>query len=215
MTLAGNVAFTGKTFHAEVLAGQHETFVNLLGSWYGDRTRGLRDGQKKATDKAAAKASPEQLKQALRWVYDHSDEVLDAQVSAGPDIDGKTWQARGHCDADGIGKLAQQNGQPVSAQDRKEIATFCHLTEITYVVGADDHLPRELRITAAFDKQALTALASSSGDDSTQELDRLGVVLDLKLTQWGKHISYKAPAHPKPMDQLGMAVLGMLFQAAG
>jgi hypothetical protein len=215
VTLTGNVAFTGRTFHAQALVGRHETFINLLGSWYGDRTKGLGDAQQTAENKTAAKAGPEQLKKALRWVYDHSDEVLDAQVTAGPDIDGKTWQAKGHCKADGIARLAQQNGHTVSAKEHKDIATFCRLTEITYVVGADDHLPRQLRITADFDKQTMAAFAASAGDGSTKELDRLNVELDIKLTRWGKDVTYTAPANPKSMDDLGMAVLGLLFQAAG
>ena len=33
VTLAGSVGFTGKTYHAEALLGQHETFIQLLGSW--------------------------------------------------------------------------------------------------------------------------------------------------------------------------------------
>src|SRR3954454_22835064 len=97
------------------LAGQHETFINLLGSWYGDRTKGLDDAQQSAEDKTAAKVNPQQLKKTLRWVYDHSDEVLDAQVTPGPAIDGKTWQATGHCTADGIAKLAEKNGQTMTA----------------------------------------------------------------------------------------------------
>jgi hypothetical protein len=212
MTLAGNVAFTGKSFHAEALLGQHETFINLLGSWYGDRTKGLDDAQESAESKTASKVSPQQLKKTLRWVYDHSDEVLDARVVPGPAVDGKTWKATGHCKADGIAKLAQKNGQIVSAQDRKDIATFCRLTEVTYVTGADDHLPRELRITAHFDKPTLTALAA--GDESTKELDALNVELDFKVSQWGKNVTYTSPANPKSMDDLGMAVLGLLFQAA-
>jgi hypothetical protein len=214
VTLAGNVAFTGKSYHAEALLGQHETFINLLGSWYGDRTKGLGDAKKTAKDTAAAKASPDQLKKALRWVYDHSDEVLDAQVTAGPEIDGKTWQAEGHCDPDGVAKLAEQNGKKLSAQERKDVATFCRVTSITYVVGADDHLPRELRIAADLDKPTLAALAASSGDDSTKELDGLHIALDIKLTQWGEDVTYKAPADVKPMEDIGMAVLGLLFQAA-
>jgi hypothetical protein len=212
MTLVGNVAFTGKSFHAEALAGQHETFINLLGSWYGDRTKGLDDAQQSAEDKTAAKVNPQQLKKTLRWVYDHSDEVLDAKVTPGRAIDGKTWQATGHCKADGIAKLAEKNGQTISAQERKGIATFCRLTEVTYVTGADDHLPRELRITAHFDKQTLTELAAE--DDSTKELDALNIELDIKLSHWGKNVTYTAPANPKSMDDLGVAVLGLLFQAA-
>jgi hypothetical protein len=213
VTLAGNVAFTGKSYRAEALVGKRETYINLLGSWYGDRAKGLEDAQQSAEDKTAAKVNPQQLKKTLRWVYDHSDEVLDAQVTPGPAIDGKTWQATGHCKADGIAKLAEKNGETVSARERKDIATFCRLTEITYVTGADDHLPRELRITAHFDKQAMTALAA--GDDSANELDALNIELDVKLSQWGKDVSYTAPANPKSMDDLGMAVLGLLFQAAG
>jgi len=212
LTLAGNVAFTGRTFHGEALVGPHETFVNLLGSWYGNRTKGLDDAQKGAEDKAAAKVDPDQLKKTLRWVYDHSDEVLDAQVGPGPAIDGKTWQATGHCKADGIAEVAQQNGQTISPEERKDIASFCRLTEITYVTGADDHLPRELRIAAHFDKQAMAGLADAG--DSTKELDRLDLTLDIKLSKWGKDVKYTAPANPKPMDDLGMAVLGLLFQAA-
>jgi hypothetical protein len=213
-TLSGNVGFTGKRFHAAALLGPHETFVNLLGSWYGDRTKGLADAERSAEDKAASKADPKQLEKALRWVYDHADEVLDARVTAGPDIDGKTWQATGHCDADGIAELARQNGQPVSAKDRKDIATFCRLVEITYVVGADDRLPRELRLTARIDNRAMAALAAAGDDASAGELDRLDLELDVKLTRWGQDVTYTAPANTKPMDELGMAVLGLLLQAA-
>jgi osmotically-inducible protein OsmY len=213
VTLSGDVGFTGKRFHAAALLGQHETFVNLLGSWYGDRTKGLADAEQSAKDKAASKADPEQVKKALRWVYDHADEVIDARVTAGPDIDGKTWQATGHCDADGIAKLARENGRPVSAKDRADIATFCRLVEITYVVGADDRLPRELRLSAHVDKRAMAALAGA-GDDAG-ELDRLDLELDVKLTRWGRDVTYTAPAETKPMDELGVAVLGLLLQAAG
>jgi hypothetical protein len=143
VTLAGTVAFTGSSYHAEALLGRHEEFINVLGSWYGDRTKGL----------------------------------ADAQVSEG-------------------------------------VATFCRLTEITYVAGADDHLPRELRITADFDKATLATLADSSDDDSVKELDRLKLELDVKLTQWGKDVTYTAPAHPKSIDDLGKAVIGLFFQAA-
>jgi hypothetical protein len=213
-TIAGDVAFTGKTYHAEALLGQHETFVNLLGSWYGDRTKGLADAKDTAEDQAASKADPEQIKKALRWVYDHSSEVFDAQVTAGPDIDGKTWQATGHCKADGIAKLARENGETLSAKERQDIATFCRIVHVTYVVGAEDHLPRELRIAADLDKRELTTLAASTGDADTDELERLRMELDIKLTKWGNDVTYTAPADPKPMEDLGMAALGLLFQAA-
>jgi len=58
----------------------------------------------------------------------------------------------------------------------------------------------------------MTALAA--GDDSTKELDALNIELDMKVSQWGKDVTFTAPAHPKSMDDLGMAVLGLLFQAA-
>lgn len=214
VTLAGDVALTGSSYHAEALLGRHETFVNLLGSWYGDRTKGLDDAQQTAEDRAASQADPEQLKKTLRWVYDHSDEVLDAKVTAGPDLDGRTWQAQGHCNPDGIVALAQRDGQTLSAQDAKDVATFCRVTSITYVVGAKDHLPRELRVTADLDKPTMTAVAASSGDVSGKELDDVKLDLDIKLTQWGRDVSYTAPTNVRPMDDLGMAVLGLLFQAA-
>jgi hypothetical protein len=147
-------------------------------------------------------------------VYDHADEVLDARVTTGPDIDGRTWQATGHCDADGIAKLAEENGQPVSAKDRKDIATLCRLVQMTNVVGADDHPPRELRLAAHIDKRSMAALAAPGGDASAGELDRLDLERDVKLTGWGADVAYTAPADTKPMDELGMAALGLLLQAA-
>jgi hypothetical protein len=211
-TLAGKVGFTGKTFAAQALVGQHQTFINLLGTWYGDRTKGIADAEHGATE-TTPKADPKQVRKALRWVYDHADEVLVAKVGPGPDIDGETWQAKGHCDADGVAKLAEAQGEPVSAEDRAGLATFCRVTELTFVAGAGDRLPRELRLTAHFDKATLARLANG-GDDSTKELDRLDLELDVRLTQWGGNVHYEAPADVRPMDDLGMAVLGLLFQAA-
>jgi hypothetical protein len=213
VTLAGTVGLLGRSYSAEARIGQSETYVSLLGSWYADRTKGLGDAKQSAQDKAGSKADPEEVKKALRWVYDHSDEVLDAQVTAGPDIDGPTWQAKGHCRADAVVELASRNGETVSAGDRKGIETFCRLTEITYVIGADDHLPRELRVVADLDKQAITQLAAGSGDDSAAELDALRMDIDIKLTQWGQDVTFTAPADPKPMEDIGAALLGLMFTA--
>ena len=57
VTVSGDVAFTGRTFHAAALLGPHETFVNLLGAWYGDRTRGLADATATASRPTTARAS--------------------------------------------------------------------------------------------------------------------------------------------------------------
>ena len=211
VTIAGDLGFTGRKVHAAALLGPHEMFVNLLGSWYGDRTKGIADAQRGATSTPAAKADPKQIRKALRWVYDHADEVLDAKVARGPDMDGKTWQATGHCDPDGIAKLAKANGSPLSAEDRGGIAAFCRVTELTFVAGADDRLPRELRVAAHVDKPTLAALATGG---AAKELDALDVEVDVKLTKWGEDVHYDAPADAKSMDELGTAVLGLLFQAA-
>jgi hypothetical protein len=213
VTLAGTFGLLGKSYSAEARVGQSETYVNLLGSWYGDSTKGLGDAKQSAQDKAGSKADPEQVKKALRWIYDHSDEVLDAQVTAGPDIDGPTWQAKGHCRADAVVDLVGRNGAAVSSADRKGIETLCRLTEITYVIGADDHLPRELRVVADLDNQAITQLAAGSGDGSARELDALHMDVAVKLTQWGQDVTFKAPANPKPMEDLGTALLSLMFTA--
>jgi hypothetical protein len=212
VTLAGDLAFAGKSFRAEALLGKTETYINLLGSWYGDKTKGLDDAKGAVSEKAGAEANPEELKKTLRWVYDHSDEVLDATVTAGPDIDGDTWQAKGHCKPEAIVELAQRNGKNVSAEEYKGIEQFCRVTELTYVVGADDNLPRQIRIAADLDEQTLAGLSAADGE--VNELDRLRVELDIKLTKWGDDVEFSAPANPKPMEELGMAVFGLLFQIA-
>jgi hypothetical protein len=206
-TLAGDIAFSGKSYRAQALVGKRETYINLLGSWYGDRTKGLDEAQK-----SDSKADPEELKRTLRWVYDHSGEVLDASVTQGPDIDGKTWQAKGHCRPAAVVKLAERNGETIDAEERSGIEQFCRVTELTYVVGADDKLPRQIRIDAELDKQTLTDL--SAANDEVNEFDQLHVALDVKLTKWGSDVRYSAPTDPKPMEDIGMAVLGLLFQAA-
>jgi hypothetical protein len=211
VTFVGNLAFSGKSLHAEALVGKHETYVNLLGSWYGDKTKGLDDAQGTVSEKTGAKANPEELKKTLRWVYDHADEVLDATVTAGPDIDGETWQAKGHCRPAAVVELAQRNGKTVSAQERKGIEQFCRVTELTYVIGADDDLPRQIRIDADLDKPTLAELSAAN---EVNQFDRLRVALDIKLTKWGEEVKYSAPADPMPMEDLGMAIFGLLFQAA-
>jgi hypothetical protein len=213
VTLVGNLAFAGKSFDAEARIGERETYVNLLGSWYGDTTKGLDDAQGAVSEQTDAKASPEELKKTLRWVYDHSDEVLDATVTQGPDIDGDTWQAKGHCKPAAVVELAQRNGKTVTPQEYKGIEQFCRVTELTYVIGADDNLPRQIHIAADLDKQTLAELAAA--DQELSELDGLRLALDIKLTKWGEDVEYTAPADPKPMEDLGMAVLGLLFQVAG
>ena len=212
VTLAGNLAFAGQSISAEALVGKHETYVNLLGSWYGDKTKGLDDAQGTVSEKTGVKADPEELKKTLRWVYDHADEVLDATVTAGPDIDGETWQAKGHCRPTAVVELAQRNGKTVNAQERKGIEQFCRVTELTYVVGADDDLPRQIRIAADLDKGTLAELSAAGGE--VNEFDRLRVALDIKLTKWGEDVEYSAPANPKPMEELGMALFGLLLQIA-
>lgn len=213
VTLDGELRFTGKTFRAGALVGPDETYVNLLGSWYADRTKGLREATSSAQAKTGGKAGRQELEKTLRRVYDHSGEVLDAQVTAGPDIDGATWQAKGHCNPGAVADLARRSGQPVTAADRKGIATFCRIAEVTYVVGADDRLPRELRIAVDLDKQAIAELSAQSGNTSAAEVDALRMTVDMKLTAWGKDVTYTAPANAKPMEEIGPALMGLLFTA--
>jgi hypothetical protein len=215
LTIAGDLGLAGRRYHAEALVGEHETFVNLLGAWYGDRTKGLADAATEAKDTGPAKADAKQVEKALRWLYDHSDEVLDATVTKGPDIEGPTWQAKGHCDADGLAKLAKANGHALTADERSAVATLCRATELTYVAGAGDRLPRELKVALHLDKATMDALeAAGDGGTKTRDLDRLDIELDLRLTGWGEAVTYDAPAETRPMSDLGMAVLGLLFQAA-
>jgi hypothetical protein len=215
VTVAGTLGLMGASYRAEALVGERETYLNLLGTWYGDRAKGLRDAERSARDEAGAKADPEELEKTLRWVHDHADEVLDAQVTPGPSIDGETWQAKGRCRPAALVALAERERGAVSADDRKGIETFCRIATFTYVVGADDRLPRRLRITADLDEQTLTQLAAASGDRSAQELAALRMELDVTLTKWGEDVAYTAPSSAKPMEDAGMALLGLMFTAMG
>ena len=212
LTFVGNLAFGGGHYDARALVGRNETYVNLLGSWYGDTTKGLNDLQDTTKAKTGADTDPKALRKTLRWVYDHSDEVLDATVTPGPDIDGPTWQAQGPLPARGgrRARRAQRHDddgagpRPRRAVLPRDRADVRHRPGRRPAAGG----PR----TADLDRATLRALAS--GDASAAELDALKLSLEIKLTKWGDDVEYTAPRDPKPMQDLGMAVLGLLFQAA-
>jgi hypothetical protein len=209
LTVDGELGIGGKEYAAKGLLGAHSSYLNLLGTWYGDKNKGLEDWEDVASESAADKADPEQLKKTMRWIYDHSDEVLDAQVTAGPDLDGQTWQAKGHCKADGIAALAGQAGEKMTAEERKGLDTFCRVATVTYAAGADDDLPRRLRVEVDLDRAALAAL---DGDD---EITAMKLDLDVKLTGWGEDAEIDAPENARPMDEAGPALMGLLFSAMG
>ena len=209
LTVDGTLGLGGKEYGAKGLLGPHSSYVNLLGTWYGDATKGFEDWEDAAPGGAAAKADPEELKKTMRWIYDHSDEVLDAEVTEGPDIDGPTWQAKGHCKADGIAALAAQSGEKMSAEDREGLATFCRVAELTYAAGADDDLPRRLGIEVDLDRAALAAMGDAD------EVTALKLDLDVKFTKWGEDVEIDKPGNARPIDEAGPALMGLLFSAVG
>ena len=209
LTVDGELGLGGKQYAAKGLLGAHQSYVNLLGTWYGDPAKGLEDWQDAAPSDAAAQADPEQLRKTMRWIYDHSDEVLDAPVTEGPDIDGPTWQATGHCKPAGIAALAAQAGETMTAEERAGLDTFCRAATLTYAAGADDDLPRRLRVEVDLDRATLAAL------DGADEITAMKLDLDVKLSEWGDDVEIDAPEDARPMQEAGPALMGLLFSAVG
>jgi len=207
VTLDAQAALSGKTYRAQALVGPTETYIKLMGVWYGDRKEGLND----AAEKAGAPADRAEFEKALAKLKTNADKLLTGEVSAGPDLEGETWQVRGACNADGIVAFAASNGQTVSASDRDELRAFCRVAEITYVVGADDRLPRRLHVTADIDKAELAKLAS--GGSSANELDGVKAEFDVTMSRWGKDVTFDAPSSSRPLEELGQALVGMFMSA--
>jgi hypothetical protein len=205
-----HASLAGRNYEAQARVGSHESYVNLLGSWYGDRRQGLDSGKAKA--ESSIPADPAELARQISQLRAGVDRVIDADVTAGPDIDGPTWQASGHLDAAAVAKLAARAGHKLSSSDAAALDVFARAADIRYAVGASDRLPRQLAVTVDLDARQIAALAGGHGSVAA-EISAARVEVAVTLTRWGQDVDYRAPAEFQPMSEISGALLGLLMGA--
>jgi hypothetical protein len=174
---------------ARLLAGEHEFFVQFMGTWYGTHM-GLADARERAGAGDAPDFTPD-------WVRDNFDTVFTGSVDEGPTVDGAaTWEFAGQLNPDGFAELSERYGRKLTPEEKEGLRKLADRVHFVLVVGRDDNLPRriELRLNAR-DLQA---------DLGATEFGTLGVDAHatLALSEFGKTVDYNPPARFEPLEKL-------------
>jgi hypothetical protein len=201
VTADGSVSFMGQTFTASLLAGEHEVFVNFLGSWYGQKDVGLADLE--AQQGAATGSGPSEEELIARL-----GELFTGDVSEGPLTDGvETWQVDGRLSSDGILKLADEYGAgALGAEERKVVDQIINALTLAIVVGRDDMLPRHFEL--GFSLSADDFAGFGVTEEQMDGLKSLNLELTADMSDYGKTVSIQAPAQFQPIEKLFGQFLG-------
>ncbi len=141
--------------------------------------------------------------------------MLKGEVTEGDEVDGqKTWQFEGTLNPDGIAKVAQAEGKPMSADEQNGLRALAPLVKLRFATGQDDGLLRLVGIDFKLTEAQIRTLDALS-DGEPFPLKALAVNLTLKLSDYGTPVTIEAPADPQPKDALGGALLGALLSMAG
>jgi hypothetical protein len=207
-TADASVGFAGQTFSGQVLAGEHEAFFNFMGQWYGTKEAGLADAAERGAEGAVA--DPQEAIEAVR---DKFDDVLTGEVFEGPTVDGaETWRFEGTLDSAGVAALSQEfAGKAMTAEEAAQLGVIADAAKVVVDFGREDNLPRHLEFLLALTADDLAALGGTSDLEGVESLD---VSLTIDVSDFGKDVSYGAPAQFAPFEDLFGQLLG-LAGAAG
>jgi hypothetical protein len=204
--ISGKANVKGKDYQMGVRANEANTFIQFMNTWYGPE-----DGIDKTTQDTGA--NPAELKQALEQVKKYGNEVLQGEVTEGDEIDGqKTWQFNGTLNPDGIVKVAQAEGEPLSTEDQTGLRAIAPLIKLSFSTGQDDGLFHQFGVKFKLTEQQIKVLNTGSTPVPLQAID---VNLDVKITDYGTDVQIETPGDVQPTDALGGALLGAFFAATG
>ncbi len=206
--ITGKATVSGRDFQLGVRADEQQSFIQFMNTWYGPD-----DGITGATESTST--DPAELKQTLLKMRQYANDVLKGEVTEGDEVDGqKTWQFEGTLNPDGIVKVAQAEGEPMSADDQNALRALAPLIKLRFATGQEDGLFRlvgvDFKLTEA---QIKTLDALSDGDPFP--LKALSVNMTLKISDYGTPVTIEAPADPQPTDALGGALVGALLSMSG
>jgi hypothetical protein len=205
--IAGKANVKGQDYQLAVKADQQQSFIQFMNTWYGPE-EGI-DSTTKSTG-----TDPAELKEALLKVRQYANDVLKGDVTEGDEVDGqKTWKFDGGLNPDGIVKVAEAEGEPMSADDQAGLRAIAPLIKLSFSTGQEDGLFREFSMKFKLTEQQIKILNSNSSDPVP--LKALDVDMTVKLSDYGTDVKITAPANPQPMEALGGALLGAFFSMTG
>ena len=184
--------FSGQSFAAVVLANRQELFIRFLNRWYGDEDLKLPEQSEQERDRFERDfGTPEGLRA-------HFDDVFTGTVLAGPVIDGvTTWEFRGALNVDGILALAEEyGGEAMAPEERAKFESLAEVVHFRFTAGRDDHLPRSYSMDVDLEGRDLDELAQPGS------LDSVDLHIAVRLSDWGKDVSYERPAEYEPLEKL-------------
>jgi len=206
--ISGKVNLRGQDYQLAVKADEQQSFIQFMNTWYGPDKGITSTTQSTGTD-------PAELKQALLKVRQYANDVLKGEVTEGDEVDGqKTWKFTGGLNPDGIVKVAEAEGEPMSADDQAGLRAIAPLIKLNFSTGQEDGLFREIGMSFKLTEQQIKILNSSSGS-SDVPLKALSVDMTIELSDYGTDVKIEAPANPQPTKALGGALLGAMFSMTG
>jgi hypothetical protein len=203
----GSAQFGGQTFTADALAGPKELYVRFLGRWYGSKDIGLEQLRQQA-EQRGGKSSDQAFNEAVANIERYGKEVFTGEVTEGPEVDGTaTWQTEGTLNVDGLEKIAKDQGEQVTAEDREVLEKVAQGTTLTYVIGQDDKLPRRIKFALDLKPSEFADSARGNSEDLKQ-VERVRASLTANMSKWGEPVEIKPPANFQPLEQLAGQFLG-------
>ena len=206
--IAGKANVKGQDYQLAVRADETKSFIQFMNTWYGPDKGITSTTQSTGTD-------PAELKQALLKVRQYGNDVLKGEVTEGDEVDGqKTWKFDGGLNPDGIVKVAEAEGEPMTADDQAGLRAIAPLVKLSFSTGQKDGLFREVKMSFKLTEQQIKVLNSSS-DSSDVPLKALAVDMTVKVSDYGTDVKIEEPANPQPTKALGGALLGAFFSMTG
>jgi hypothetical protein len=206
--ISGKANVSGQDYQMAVRADDKQSFIQFMNTWYGP-DKGIKDTTSStATD-------PAELKKTLLKLRQYGNDVVTGKVTEGDEVDGqKTWQFDGTLNPDGIVKVAQAEGQPLSADDQTGLRAIAPLVKIKFATGQEDGLIRMVGVDFKLSEAQIKMLNGAAGS-SQLPLKSLAVNMTVKISDYGTPVTIEAPANPQPTKALGGALLGAMFSMAG
>jgi hypothetical protein len=189
-TANGTVRVGGASFSGQVLAGRDELFLNFMGQWYGDRNLGLGEADEETP--------------SVDEVRQYFDEVFTGSVGEGPVVDGAaTWRFEGKLNPDGFADLTERfDNEDVSEAQRELLRVVAENSRFALDVGQEDSLPRHLEFALELSSEDLATIGDGLDASELGDLLDFDVHATLDLSEFGKDVSYEAPADYRPLEDL-------------
>ncbi len=206
ISVAGAVGALGRREQLAVSADAARTFIGYGGTRYGPTT-GL--------GAAGGDDDRGELRRVLEVVRRHGNRFISGRVTAGPDVDGPTWQVSGPLDASGIVRALQAEGERISAEDQKVLRVLAPLVRVTVAAGREDRLPRRIAVRLTLTREQAARIRTFLEEGDELPVDELDVSLRLDMTRWGQPVEPAAVRDPQPLEALSGALGGALLGAGG